>query len=401
MSRASHAPWSARAEFAATTAFWVLLTGLLLVRRAMSPLGFVALSPSGVVGTVAEYAVWIALTPVVFALARRFPLERGRVWRRLAALLAAGFALAAAIELGRAALLLGLVDLGVLDGLPAGPGGRGRFGPPGQSGPLFAVRRLFFVDEFVIYAGVLATGFARDYAVRAVERETEAARLEAERAGLEAERADLTRQLADARLSALRMQLNPHFLFNALNAVSAYVERDPERAQTMLAQLAALLRRVLDGDARPEVPLADELALLRDYLAIQQARFGDTLAVEEDVDPAALDVPVPPLVLQPLVENAVEHGVSRLVGTQGRIVVTARREETALGARLYLAIADNGPGPDGSVRGTGVGLANTRDRLRALYGDAAALRLERGPDGGAVAVVEIPVPARQPAALNA
>ncbi len=105
MPRPSHAPWSARAEFAATTAFWVLLTGLLLVRRAMGPLGFVALSPSGVVGTVAEYAVWIALTPVVFALARRFPLERGRVWRRLAALLAVGFGLAAAIELGRSVLL--------------------------------------------------------------------------------------------------------------------------------------------------------------------------------------------------------------------------------------------------------------------------------------------------------
>ncbi len=198
----------------------------------------------------------------------------------------------------------------MLDQLPRGPGGRGRRVRSG-SDPLFAVRHLFFVDEFVIYAGVLATGFARDYAVRAVDRETEAARLEAERAGLEADRAELTRQLTDARLSALRMQLNPHFLFNALNAVSAYVERDPERAQTMLAQLAALLRRVLDGDARPEVPLAEELALLRDYLAIQQARFGDTLAVEEDVDPDALDVPVPPLLLQPLVENAVEHGVGR------------------------------------------------------------------------------------------
>ncbi|MDT7858393.1 histidine kinase [Rubrivirga sp. S365] len=399
MSSSAHAPWSARAEFAATTAFWVLLTGLLLVRRAMSPFGFVALTPSGVVGTVAEYAVWIALTPVVFALARRSPLERGHVWRRLVGLVAVGLALAAAVEAGRQALLGGLVDVGVLDQLPGRLGGRPRRGP-GAPGPLGAVRRLLFVDEFVIYAGVLAAGFARDYAVRAVDRETEAARLAAERAGLEADRADLTRQLADARLSALRMQLNPHFLFNALNAVSAYVERDPERAQTMLAQLAALLRRVLDGDARPEVPLADELALLRDYLAIQQARFGDTLAIEEDVDPAALGVPVPPLVLQPLVENAVEHGVSRLVGAQGRIVVTAQREEAAGGGtQLRLAIADNGPGPDGLVRGTGVGLANTRDRLHALYGDAAALRLERGPDGGAVAVVEIPV--RPPSAPDA
>ena len=399
------APWSARAEFAATTAFWTLLTVLLLVRRAMSPFGLVALSPAGAVGVVAEYAVWVALTPAVFALARRFPLGGGRAGLRLAGFVAGGLALAAAVEVARTALLFGLVDLGVLDRVPGGAGRwAGRFRPPGAAPPPFlAVRRLLFVDEFVIYAGVLAAGFARAYALRAVERETEAARLEAQAAGLEADRADLTRQLADARLRALRMQLNPHFLFNALNAVSAYVERDPERAQTMLAQLGGLLRRVLDGDARAEVPLADELTLLRDYLAIQQARFGDTLSVEEDVEPAALDVPVPPLVLQPLVENAVEHGVSRLVGVRGRIAVSARREGTAGGARLVLSVADNGPGPsaDRPAPGSGVGLANTRARLRTLYGDAAALRLEEGPDGGAVAVVEIPVPARPPAAPDA
>ena len=393
MSRPSHAPWSARAEFAATTAFWVLLTGLLLVRRAMGPLGFVALSPSGVVGTVAEYAVWIALTPVVFALARRFPLERGQVWRRLAALLAVGFALAAAIELGRAALLHGLEDLGVLDQLPRGPGGRGPSGPEGAD-VFFAVRHLFFVDEFVIYVGVLATGFARDYAVQSVDRETEAVRLEAERAGLEADRAELTRQLVEARLSALRMQLNPHFLFNALNTVSAFIERDPERAQTMVAQLAGLLRRVLDGDGRPEVPLADELALLRDYLAIQQARFGDGLAVEEAVDPDVLGAFVPALVLQPLAENAVEHGVSRLVGSTGQIRVGARTQVGVDGAdRLVLTVSDNGPGPDAPTDRpvSGVGLANTRDRLSALYGDGAALTLDSGPDGGAVATVVLPL----------
>ena len=384
-------PWSRGAELVATTAFWVLLTVLLLVRRALGPMGFVSLTPTGVVGTVAEYAVWIVLTPVVFALARRFPLDREHGTGRIVGLLAVGLAMAAAVEVGRMALLMGLVDIGVLDALPELRGRR----PPGFSpSPLDALLRLQFIDEFVIYAGVLAAGFARGYALRAFDRETESARLGAEAAELEAERSQLQGQLVEARLSALRMQLNPHFLFNALNTVSAFIERDPERAQTMVAQLAGLLRRVLDGDGRPEVPLADELALLRDYLAIQQARFGDGLAVEEAIDPDVLGALVPALVLQPLAENAVEHGVSRLVGRTGQIRVGARTEAHADGSeRLVLTVSDNGPGPDVATDRpvSGVGLANTRDRLSALYGDAAALTLRAGADGGAVATVVLPL----------
>ena len=385
------APWSRRTEIAATTAFWVLLTVLLLVRRALGPMGFVSLTVSGVVGTVAEYAVWIVLTPVVFALARRFPLDREHAAGRVAGLLTAGLVIAAAAEVGRLTFLMGLVEVGVLDALPETRGPR----PPGfQPSPLSAVLRFQFLDEFVIYAGVLAAGFARSYALRAFDRETESARLTAEAAGLQAERAQLEGQLAEARLAALRMQLNPHFLFNALNTVSAFIERDPERAQTMVAQLAGLLRRVLDGDKRSEIPLADELAILRDYLAIQRARFGDGLVVEEDVDPAALDALVPPLLLQPLAENAVEHGVSRLVGLAGRIEIGARIETPADDARqLVLTITDNGPGPDapGARHGSGVGLANTRDRLQALYGDAARLTLEPAPSGGCVATSTLPL----------
>ena len=373
------APWSRRTEFAATTAFWLLLTTLLLVRRTLGPMGFVALTPAGVVGTVAEYAVWIAVTPLVFALVRRLPLERGHLGQRIVLHLAIGLAVAAAIEMCRTALLGGLVDAGMLE-IPRGRfGGGGRGGP---RGPLDAVLQLRFIDEFVIYAGVLAAGVARSSAVRALDRESEAVRLEAERARLD-------EQLTEARLAALRMQLNPHFLFNALNTVSAFIERDPERAQTMVAQLAALLRRVLDGDARPEVPLADEMALLRDYLAIQQARFGDALTVSEHIDADVLGALVPALVLQPLAENAVEHGVSRLVGEPGRVEIGARREPDG---RLVLTVTDNGPGPAaaGTVHGTGVGLANTRDRLEALYGASASLALGDAPEGGAVATVTLP-----------
>ncbi len=379
-------PWSRRTEVAVTTAFWVFLTGLLLVRGVLSPRGPVGLGPYAVARILSEYAAWVVLTPVVFALAQRFPLERGHAVRRLAGFVVFGLAVAAAIELARSALVQGLIDGGAL---PERLARRGRL----RLTPLESVTRLQFVDEFVIYAGVLAAGFARGFAARAVERETESARLSAQAAQLEAERARLEGQLTDARLSALRMQLNPHFLFNALNAVSAYVERDPERAQTMLAQLGGLLRRVLDGDARPEVPLADELALLRDYLAIQQARFGDGLVVEEAVESGVLCALVPPLVLQPLAENAVEHGVSRLAGTPGRIAVAARRETGPGGdERLVLTVTDNGPGgaPPSPRDGGGVGLSNTRDRLATLHGHAATLTLADGPGGGAVATVTLP-----------
>ncbi len=372
-------PWSARAEFAATTVFWGLLTALLLVRSVLSPRGPVALSPGGVARTAAEYAFWIALTPLVFALARRYPLERGRAVRHLLILLVVGVVLAAAVELCRAAVFRALIDSGAIPDLPSGRGRQGF-----RLSPIESVLRLQFVDEFVIYAGVLAAGFARGYALRAVERETEAARLTARAASLEG-------QLTDARLAALRMQLNPHFLFNALNAVSAYVERDPERAQTMIAQLGGLLRRVLDGDARPEVSLAEEQALLRDYVAIQEARFGTGLTVAWDVDADALDALVPALVLQPLAENAVEHGVSRLVGVGGRIRVGARRDRAGDAERLVLTVADNGPGLNAAATGgAGVGLANTRARLHTLYGDAADLTLTDGPDGGTIATVWLP-----------
>ena len=218
----------------------------------------------------------------------------------------------------------------------------------------------------------LAAGFARDALIRLRAREADAAHLEA--------------QLADARLSALRMQLNPHFLFNTLHAVSALVERDPAGVRTMIARLSALLRRVLDGGDRHEVPLRDELALVRDYLAIQRVRLGDRLDVVETLADDTLDALVPTLVLQPLVENAVQHGIAVSEGP-GRLGLVARRE----GGRLVLEVQDSGPGPSHARPETGgVGLRNTRERLAALYGADATFALERGAEGGAVARVALP-----------
>ena len=190
-----------------------------------------------------------------------------------------------------------------------------------------------------------------------------------------------------ARLQALRYQLNPHFLFNTLNAVSTLiVERENDDAERMVARLSDFLRLTLECDSDVEVPLADELDFARRYLDIEQIRFGDRLTVREDVEPAALSARVPPLLLQPLVENAVRHGIMpREDG--GTLLIEARR----VGERLLLRVVDDGPGPpsDADTDG-GVGLSNTKARLESLYGDGHRFTLQRADGGGCVVRVELP-----------
>jgi len=168
------------------------------------------------------------------------------------------------------------------------------------------------------------------------------------------------------------------------------VERDPSGVRTMLARLSSLLRRVLDGGDRHEVMLREELAFLRDYLAVQRIRFQGSLDVEENIADSALDALVPNLVLQPLAENAVQHGVSRLEDASGRIIIGAEMQ----GAMLVLTVRDNGPGTASGkltpARSGGLGLSNTRQRLEALYGDAASLTLAPASGGGTVARVTLP-----------
>ncbi len=354
--------------------FWVLLGTLTLVRRALDPRGPAGLSAPDLWMTISEYALWAALTPVVFALVRRYPLERADWARRLIVHLLLAFAVATAVEVARILIVRPLL----LAEFPRFERSE-RFSR--RIDPSRALTHLQFLDELVIYLAILATGFARDYFLRFRERQAEATRLLAETVRLEA-------QLADARLSALRMQLNPHFLFNTLHAVSALVERDPSGVRRIVARLSTLLRRALDTSTPQEVPLRDELDFLRGYLDIQRVRFQDRLEVAEDVTPEALDALVPNLVLQPLVENAVEHGVSRLEAGTGRIEIRARREADA----LVLEVRDNGPGLiDGEAdREGGVGLSNTRARLDALYGAAHTLTLEPAPAGGLIARVTLP-----------
>ncbi|HEX2205267.1 MAG TPA: histidine kinase, partial [Longimicrobium sp.] len=196
-------------------------------------------------------------------------------------------------------------------------------------------------------------------------------------------------RLARARLHALQAQLHPHFLFNALNSVSALLRRDPAAADRMLARVGELLRRALAHPEAQVVALEEEVELVRLYLEIERVRFGARLRTEVEVDDDARAVPVPALVLQPLVENAVRHGIAPLA-RGGRVRVSARLRE---GAWLHLAVEDDGAGLHAGrgTAGTGVGLANTRARLASLYGPDHRFEVGPAPGGGTRVEVVLPV----------
>jgi two-component system, LytTR family, sensor kinase len=202
----------------------------------------------------------------------------------------------------------------------------------------------------------------------------------------------LEARLAQAQLEVLKGQLHPHFLFNTLHAISTLIHKDPDSADEMVAQLSDLLRMTLANIGIQEVPLQQELEFLRRYLDIQQMRFQDRLRVVVDVPAEALDVRVPNQVLQPLVENAIRHGVDARKG-EGLIEIRARAE----GEMLKLFVRDDGPGlrPEAlngtRTQGQGIGLSNTRARLRELYGPVSMLELANHPAGGTQVSLSIPL----------
>jgi LytS/YehU family sensor histidine kinase len=207
--------------------------------------------------------------------------------------------------------------------------------------------------------------------VAARRREVRAAQLEAE--------------LARAQLEKLRAQLDPHFLFNSLNAISEQIFQDAGAAERMIGRLGHLLRSRLH-DSRHEVPLREELEGIELYLDMMRLRYPDRLTVEWKVDAGLLDAAVPSLILQPLVENALEHGVAR---RRGPCSIEVRGESS--GRLLRLVVGDDGPGPARSMR-DGVGLRLTRERLRTLYGEAGTLVVApRGAEGGCRATLELPL----------
>jgi two-component system LytT family sensor kinase len=232
------------------------------------------------------------------------------------------------------------------------------------------VKTPFF--NVVIYWLIVTVSIAFDYYRKYHERELSAAELE--------------KQLAQARLQALQMQLNPHFLFNSLHSISALMHEDVERADGMIARLSDLLRAALDSSETQEVTLREELDLLKRYLAIEKIRFGDRLNVDVAAPAEVLEAQVPNLILQPLVENAVRHGIEPRAKA-GRIELRAQQANGA----LVLEVSDNGPGlPPSQPMSEGVGLSNTRTRLRTLYGEAHGFELRQSPEGGLLVRLRIP-----------
>jgi signal transduction histidine kinase len=307
-----------------------------------------------------DWLLYAVLTPAVFRISRRFPLQREGLARRIALHIACALGMCVAwATLGQ------FLRLAI-------------FRPPAASTAMKFWRALegwiFTTLPFGtgVYFALVGIEHALAYMAQARERETQAVRLSA--------------QLAEARLGALRMQLNPHFLFNSLNAITVLVrDRNTAAASRMLELLSDVLRLVLRAEGSHETRLSAELDFLDRYLAIEQVRFSDRLHPRIEVDASIRNAAVPRFILLPLVENALRHGIARRADA-GLLEVTARRD----GDTLVLTVRDDGPGLGPAAPGTGVGLANTRARLAALYGDRAGLEVANAAGGGVVVSVRLP-----------
>lgn len=300
--------------------------------------------------------VWVPLTPIVFALARRFPVMPRPSIRAVA--VHVGFMIIATV------LYATVYAWSIVTFRPS---------PLTLSS---AVIESLFVGSVVmtlaLYAATLATSLALDYAARERERERRTLALEA--------------QLARAELHSLRAQLHPHVLFNALHTIALLARRDAEEAIRVTVLLGNVLRSVLDSGATDERPLRDEISLIEQYLAIELVRFADRLTVQWEIDSEAQDVLVPTLLLQPLVENALRHGIARSVNG-GTVVISASRSHDSVCINVW----NDGPSlHEGRVGRRGVGLNNTAERLNRLYGDDGRLAIADDPRGGVSVRVCVP-----------
>ena len=297
--------------------------------------------------------MWALFTPLIVWLARRFRVERDRRLSRVLLHFAFAFGIS---------ILDVVMDVVILEFVPT------------------VFERGAFLSRFVLQADFNIISY---FIVAAATHAVDYYRLYRER---RVRAAELANQLTSAQLQVLKMQLQPHFLFNTLNAISELVHEDAEAADRMITRLGDLLRLSLDRSGDQEVPLRQELDFLTAYLEIEQTRFRDRLTVEMDIAPETLDACVPNLLLQPLVENAIKHGTSARAAP-GRITIATAR----VGDDLHMEIRDNGRGlPHPAVIREGVGLRNTRARLAQLYGDQHLFTLRNAIDGGTVVTIEIP-----------
>jgi len=342
---------------------WGLLMGAGLyfspTRQALSaPLELIAIS-------LLEGYIWAALTFPLFALVERIDLTAEGWAPRVAALVAGGLVLAFAVAW----------IVPVIGGLFLFEFSDGYFSEPPRSASAFT-----HLLNHALLASllVLATGAARSYMLRYQARQEEAARLRA--------------QLAESRLQSLRMQLNPHFLFNTMNTIAALVAEDPKGVRTMIARLSGLLRDTLDGAA--EIPVSREITMVERYLGIVAVRFEGRLETQVTLDPSVANALVPNFILQPLVENAVNYAV-----VPNREPTHIRVDVRRVNDELALSVVDDGPGVEAGradrrskrPQSSGLGLAHIRERLSAMYGEAAQLTMSEPPGGGTAAEIRMPL----------
>ncbi len=308
-----------------------------------------------VVPSLTDWYLWALLVPAIVWASRRYPFEAS-LWRR-ALVFHLGFGVAVAVAKY-------FIDMGagaVLPWVPARGFSRTAF--------LFD-----FYPNVLTYWVLVVAAHAVDYRNRFQDRALEASRLQA--------------TLATVQLQVLRMQLQPHFLFNTLNAVTTLMHRDVDAAERMLVRLSDLLRMTIEKIGVQDVSLQEEVDFLRSYLEIAETRFQDRLTVSIDVEPGIADARVPHLILQPLVENSIRHGVEKLA-RPGRIDVRAVRRN----GQLELTVTDDGPGlpPEWvAAECEGLGLANVTERLNRLYGQENLLELTNRPGGGLEAKMSLP-----------
>lgn len=301
---------------------------------------------------------WALLAPLVFALAQRFSFARER-WQHSFLVHVGGCATFFFMHVGIQVMAMAL---------PAYHNTH----PDWQDAIEHHMVTSIYLN-LIIYWAIVGAAHAYTYYRAYRQRELRAVQLESE--------------LAQARLKALKTQLQPHFLFNTLHSISTLMYRDVRAADKMVAHLSELLRMALDGADTQEVPLRDELGFVEKYLQIEQIRFGDRLMVEMDISPAVEEALVPNLVLQPIVENALKHGLAPRSGP-GHIEIKAWAE----GERLCLRVADDGVGLQGtSSRSNGIGLSNISARLERLYGEDHTLTLRHGEPSGLIVEMTLPL----------
>ena len=316
------------------------------------------------------WLLWAALAPVIFRITRRYPLERD-CWLRNSLIHIVGCLLLSFVHRAVYLVIGWLLHVAVYQQF--------------TSIPQLYQSDIFFnlPTGFMSYGTFMLISIVLDYYRRYQKEELRASHLKTE--------------LAQAQLQALKMQLQPHFLFNTLNSISALLDEDVEAADEMLARLGDFLRLTLENSGAQQVSLQEELEFLRCYLEIERVRFHDRLTITLEVEPETLDAMVPNLILQPIAENAIRHGiVSRMA--PGRIEIRASRANGS----LRLVVKDNGPGlasqqdSSGRLR-SGLGLANTRARLEQLYGPSHHFDLSDAVEGGLEVTLEIPFEKASPA----